>query len=102
MSWTNDLDITTERTETTKKGTSAYAGILEQADWYEAQAKQKLAKRGEKAVTSTLLRISRGPPAPVSDRGGEKRLNSNPPPSEPDRRVSRIRLSSWWSYLRED
>jgi serine/threonine protein kinase len=25
-----------------------------------------------------------------------------PPPSEPDRRVSRIRLSSRWSYLRED
>ncbi len=25
-----------------------------------------------------------------------------PPPSEPDRRFSRIRLSSRWSYLRED
>ena len=41
--------------------------------------------------------------APRSDdRGREKRLHSNPPPSEPDRRISRIRLSSWWSYLRED
>jgi hypothetical protein len=24
------------------------------------------------------------------------------PPSEPDVRVSRIRLSGWWFYLRED
>ena len=37
--------------------------ILEQADWYEAQADQKLAKRWEKAVTSTLLRVSRWPRA---------------------------------------
>jgi hypothetical protein len=36
------------------------------------------------------------------DRGRENRLNSIPPPSEPDRRVSRIRLSSWWFYLGED
>ena len=36
------------------------------------------------------------------DRGREKRLNSNPPPSEPDWRISRIRLSSRWCYLRED
>jgi toxin ParE1/3/4 len=40
---------------------AAVEDILEQADWYEAQADQKLAKRWEKAVTSTLLRISRGP-----------------------------------------
>ncbi len=26
-------------------------------------------------------------------------MASAPPPSEPDRRISRIRLSSWWSYL---
>ena len=39
---------------------AAVADILEQAEWYEAQADQKLAKRWEKAVTSTLLRISRG------------------------------------------
>jgi hypothetical protein len=25
-----------------------------------------------------------------------------PPPSEPDRRIIRIRLSSWWFYLGED
>jgi hypothetical protein len=30
----------------------------------------------------------------IDDRGREKRLGSLPPPSEPDRRVSRIRLSS--------
>jgi hypothetical protein len=30
------------------------------------------------------------------DRGREGRLDSTPPPSEPDERVSRIRLSSWW------
>jgi hypothetical protein len=38
----------------------------------------------------------------ADDRGRENRLNSIPPPSEPDRRVSRIRLSSWWFYLGED
>jgi hypothetical protein len=37
-----------------------------------------------------------------NDRGRENRLNSNPPPSEPDGRISRIRLSSWWYYLREE
>src|SRR6266404_2671782 len=37
-----------------------------------------------------------------SDRGRENRLSSAPPPSEPDRRVSRIRLSGRWFYLRED
>ena len=42
---------------------AAFADILKQADWYEAQADQKLAKRWEKAVTSTLLRISRRPGA---------------------------------------
>jgi len=31
-----------------------------------------------------------------SDRGRERRLSSSPPPSEPDGRISRIRLSSWW------
>jgi hypothetical protein len=29
------------------------------------------------------------------DRGRENRLRSAPPPSEPDRRISRIRLSRW-------
>jgi toxin ParE1/3/4 len=41
----------------------AVADILEQADWYEARAGQTLAKRWEKAVTLTLVRISRGPNA---------------------------------------
>jgi hypothetical protein len=36
------------------------------------------------------------------DRGRESRLVSAPPPSEPDVRISRIRLSSRWFYLRED
>jgi hypothetical protein len=36
------------------------------------------------------------------DRGREHRLVSIPPPSEPDVRISRIRLSGWWSYLQED
>jgi toxin ParE1/3/4 len=40
---------------------AAVADILEQSEWYEKQAGEKLAKRWEKAVTSTLLRISRGP-----------------------------------------
>jgi len=34
-----------------------------------------------------------------TDRGRE---SDAPPPSEPDGRISRIRLSSWWSYLEED
>jgi hypothetical protein len=38
----------------------------------------------------------------VFDRGRENRLNSVPPPSEPDRRISRIRLSSGWFYLEEE
>lgn len=33
---------------------------------------------------------------PSSDRGRKDRLGSIPPPSEPDGRISRIRLSSWW------
>jgi len=36
------------------------------------------------------------------DRGREDRLSSVSPPSEPYWRFSRIRLSSWWSYLEED
>ncbi len=39
---------------------------------------------------------------PFPDRGRENRLNSVPPPSEPDVRISRIRLSGWWFYLGED
>ncbi len=38
--------------------------------------------------------------AAAVDRGRENHWV--PPPSEPDRRVSRIRLSSRWSYLQED
>jgi toxin ParE1/3/4 len=41
----------------------AVADILEQADWYEAQADQKLARRWDKSVTSALLRISGRPSA---------------------------------------
>jgi toxin ParE1/3/4 len=40
---------------------AAVADILEQYEWYEEQSGEKLAKRWEKAVTSTLLRISRRP-----------------------------------------
>ena len=40
---------------------AAVSDILEQSDWYEAQSGKELARRWEKAVTSTLLRISRGP-----------------------------------------
>lgn len=41
----------------------AIADILEQVDWYEAQADSKLAKKWESAVTSALLRISQRPAA---------------------------------------
>jgi len=36
----------------------AIADILEQSDWYEAQADRSLAQRWEEAVTATLLRIA--------------------------------------------
>ena len=36
------------------------------------------------------------------DRGREDRLSSVPPPSKPDGRISRIRLSSRWFYLVKD
>jgi plasmid stabilization system protein ParE len=36
---------------------AAIADILEQSDWYEAQADRSLAQRWEEAVTATLLRI---------------------------------------------
>jgi len=35
--------------------------ILEQANWYESRSDEKLAKRWERAVTSTLSRIDRTP-----------------------------------------
>jgi plasmid stabilization system protein ParE len=41
----------------------AEADILEQADWYAAQANPKLAQRWEKAVTSVLLQLSQRPGA---------------------------------------
>lgn len=40
---------------------AAVTDILEQADWYEQRADQKLAKRWGNAVTSTVLRIVENP-----------------------------------------
>jgi toxin ParE1/3/4 len=40
---------------------AAIADILEQADWYEAQADRNLAQRWQEAVTATLLRVARRP-----------------------------------------
>ena len=60
---------------------AAVADILEQAEWYESQAGEKLAKRWEKAVTSTLLRLSRQP------RAGSP-CNFNPAELRGARRVS--------------
>ena len=42
--------------------------ILEQANWYESRSDEKLAKRWERAVTSTLARIRRTPNAGSSCR----------------------------------
>ena len=59
---------------------AAVADILEQAAWYEARADRKLAKRWEKAVTSTVLRISRRPRAgspcsfSAAELGGARRV----------------------------
>lgn len=39
----------------------AVADILEQADWYELQSGPKLATRWDRAVTSTIVRISTAP-----------------------------------------
>jgi hypothetical protein len=44
----------------------------------------------------------RSPQGIHTDRGREDRVVPFPPPSEPDGRISRIRLSSRWFYLRED
>lgn len=41
----------------------AASDILEQADWYRAQSGAPLAKRWEKAITSSILRIVRSPKA---------------------------------------
>lgn len=40
---------------------ASIADILEQSDWYEAQADRNLAQRWQEAVTTTLLRIARRP-----------------------------------------
>jgi toxin ParE1/3/4 len=40
---------------------AAVADILEQGDWYRRQSGQALAKRWEKAVTSSLLHILKTP-----------------------------------------
>jgi plasmid stabilization system protein ParE len=40
---------------------AAVADILKQSDWYEAQADRGVVQRWEKAVTATLLRITRQP-----------------------------------------
>lgn len=42
---------------------AAIADILEQSDWYEAQANRSLAQRWEEAVNDTLLRIAQKPTA---------------------------------------
>lgn len=47
---------------------AAIADILEQSDWYEAQADRSLAQRWEEAVTDTLVRISQRPAAGSSCR----------------------------------
>jgi toxin ParE1/3/4 len=54
---------------------AAVADILEQADWYSAESGPRLAKRWEKAVTSTLSRVVRKPAAgsPCEFRSSELR-----------------------------
>jgi len=39
----------------------AAADIIEQSEWYEAQSGAKLAKRWEKASTTSVLRIAKSP-----------------------------------------
>ena len=46
----------------------AVADILAQADWYEFQADEKLAKRWERDVTSSVLLLSKMPRAGASCR----------------------------------
>ncbi len=40
---------------------AAIADILDQANWFETQSDDKLSQRWERAVTSTVLRISKTP-----------------------------------------
>jgi hypothetical protein len=51
---------------------------------------------------TAVIRVTRMTVYSVADRGRKRRLVSTPPPSEPDLRISRIRLSGRWFYLRED
>jgi toxin ParE1/3/4 len=60
---------------------AAIADILEQSDWYEAQADHNLAQRWQEAVTATLLRIARRPGtgSPCTFTVGELRGTSRVP-----------------------
>ncbi len=44
--------------------------------------------------------IHKGDDYRTPDRGRDSALDCATPPSEPDMRISRIRLSSWWFYLK--
>src|SRR5215469_6482622 len=66
-------------------------------EWNHTRAINSAVSSSAKA-DDPVLRSTAG----ITDRGREHRLASTPPPSEPDVRISRIRLSGWWSYLRED
>ncbi len=46
---------------TIELSTLAISDILEQADWYEFKSGEGLAKRWQRVVTSTLLRIHKAP-----------------------------------------
>ena len=58
----------------------AISDILEQSNWYGARSDERLAKRWERAVTSTLSRISRVPNAGspcrfhANELGGTRRV----------------------------
>src|SRR6185295_2988201 len=61
------------------------------------QGRERLLKRAVGAWDSAG--VPPGPPGPGYDRGRDGALGCAAPPSEPDWRVSRIRLSSWWVAL---
>jgi hypothetical protein len=79
--------------ETARAGTTAAENLVTATD----QTRLRPA-----AVETRVPGRSALPEGQGRNRGRRNRVVPGPPPSEPDRRFSRIRLSSRWFYLQED
>ena len=86
---------------------SVIFGIIPPSILLSPREAREVAMRFRKTLTFLILAMGLAFALPAwaqqkLDRGRETRLDSGPPPSEPDRRISRIRLSSRWFYLEEE